>query len=63
MSMPHTTAGTVGLVASPLRLSKTPPEYRHSPPLLGEHTDTILSEMLNIGPAELGDLRKSGVIG
>jgi crotonobetainyl-CoA:carnitine CoA-transferase CaiB-like acyl-CoA transferase len=62
-SMPHTAAGNVGLVASPLRLSKTPPEYRHAPPLLGEHTDAILSEILNIGPAELAGLRESGVIG
>jgi crotonobetainyl-CoA:carnitine CoA-transferase CaiB-like acyl-CoA transferase len=63
MSMPHTAAGSVGMVASPLRLSKTPPEYRHAPPLLGEHTDAVLSEMLNIGAGELADLRKSGVVG
>ncbi|HUB84078.1 MAG TPA: CaiB/BaiF CoA-transferase family protein [Rhizomicrobium sp.] len=63
MSMPHTATGTVGLVASPLRLSKTPPEYHQAPPLLGEHTDAILSEMLGIGVSELADLRETGVIG
>jgi hypothetical protein len=35
ISMPHASAGSVPLVASPLRLSKTPASYRLAPPLLG----------------------------
>src|SRR5699024_6030526 len=36
--MPHPLADTVPQVASPLRLSETPVQYRQPPPLLGEHT-------------------------
>ena len=36
------------LVASPLKLSRTPPEYRHAPPLLGEHTDEVLRGILDL---------------
>ncbi|WP_409949793.1 hypothetical protein [Lautropia mirabilis] len=43
--MPHPEAGEVPLVASPIRLSKTPVEYRRAPPLVGEHTDEILADL------------------
>jgi crotonobetainyl-CoA:carnitine CoA-transferase CaiB-like acyl-CoA transferase len=44
-----------------LRLSKTPPEYRTAPPLLGENTDAVLGE-LGLSPAEIARLRQTGVI-
>jgi len=55
-------AGTVDLVASPLRLEKTPPEYRFAPPLLGEHTDEILRDALGLGETEIAELRTKRVI-
>jgi crotonobetainyl-CoA:carnitine CoA-transferase CaiB-like acyl-CoA transferase len=54
--------GTVDLVASPLRLAKTPPEYRFAPPLLGEHTDAILRETLELSDLEIAELRAKRVI-
>lgn len=62
VSMTHSAAGIVKLAASPLRLEKTPPEYRHAPPLLGEHTGEILSQILMLGEPEIGALAKSGTI-
>ena len=62
VSLPHS-AGRLDLVASPLRLAKTPPEYRSAPPLLGEHTDDVLREELALTPAELARLRAASVIG
>jgi len=41
----HPSAGTVRLVNSPLKLSRTPAQIRRHPPLLGEHTDEILAEL------------------
>jgi crotonobetainyl-CoA:carnitine CoA-transferase CaiB-like acyl-CoA transferase len=38
IELPHALAGMVPQVASPIRLSETPVEYRYAPPLLGEHT-------------------------
>ena len=61
VAMNHASAGAIDLVASPLRLSKTPPEYRSAPPLLGENTDAVLGE-LGLSPAEIAGLRKTGVI-
>ncbi|HEY4083602.1 MAG TPA: CaiB/BaiF CoA-transferase family protein [Burkholderiaceae bacterium] len=42
--VPHPHNDTLKLVASPLKLSATPVQYRHAPPLLGQHTREILRE-------------------
>ena len=55
--------GGAKLIASPLRLSETPVAYRHHPPLLGEHTNEVLTEKLALNDEELDKLRKNGVIG
>ena len=61
--MPHKAApGGVDVIANPVRLSETPADYRLPPPLLGQHTDEILSERLGFDDAKLAALRKNGVI-
>jgi crotonobetainyl-CoA:carnitine CoA-transferase CaiB-like acyl-CoA transferase len=45
VSIPHSAAGNVRLVASPIKMSATPVQYRRPPPLLGEHTDEVLAEL------------------
>jgi crotonobetainyl-CoA:carnitine CoA-transferase CaiB-like acyl-CoA transferase len=45
-----------------VRLSETPPDYRLPPPLLGQHTDEVLSERLGLGASELAELRRNDVI-
>jgi crotonobetainyl-CoA:carnitine CoA-transferase CaiB-like acyl-CoA transferase len=62
--VPHPLAGPEGveIIASPLRLSATPVRYRHHPPLLGEQTDAVLRELLELEDAELAALRESGII-
>ncbi len=62
VSMAHSAAGSIDLVASPLRLSKTPPEYRNAPPLLGEHTTDVLNGVLGLSPTEIEELRSRGVV-
>ncbi len=54
--------GPLNLVASPLKLSKTPPDYRLPPPLLGEHTDDVLRDVLNMDGGAIDVLRAKGVV-
>ena len=62
VAMAHASGRSIDLVASPLRLSRTPPEYRSAPPLLGEHTEEILSQVLAIEPAEIDRLRREKIV-
>ena len=50
LSMPCAWAetGTVSLLANPLKMSATPPSYRHPPPRLNEHAAEVLADWLNI---------------
>jgi crotonobetainyl-CoA:carnitine CoA-transferase CaiB-like acyl-CoA transferase len=61
VAMPHPLTDALKLVASPMKLSATPVQYRRPPPLLGEHTDEVLQEF-GIGEAERARLRKSGAL-
>ncbi len=61
MRVPHPTAGTMKLVASPMRLSKTPVEVRMPPPLLGQHTDEVLHE-LGMSAAQINELHQKGIV-
>jgi crotonobetainyl-CoA:carnitine CoA-transferase CaiB-like acyl-CoA transferase len=62
LELEHAAAGTLPSVASPMRFSETPIEYRVAPPLLGEHTDDVLRELLGKSAAELARLRSAGVV-
>lgn len=61
-TVPHSQQGSLPSVASPLRLSDSPVSYDRGPPLLGEHTDEVLSEQLGFDAARLAQLRNKGVI-
>jgi crotonobetainyl-CoA:carnitine CoA-transferase CaiB-like acyl-CoA transferase len=60
--MPHPVAGTIPFVANPVRFSDTPIEYGRWPPLLGEHTDEILREVLQMSDADIDALARDKVI-
>jgi crotonobetainyl-CoA:carnitine CoA-transferase CaiB-like acyl-CoA transferase len=62
IEMQHAAAGALPLLASPLRLSETPVEYRLPPPLLGEHTDQVLGALLGMQAAEIEALRRARVL-
>ena len=62
--MPHPAAGPAGvpLVADPINLSETPVSYRRAPPRLGEHTEEVLQEVLDLNATECADLRHRGIV-
>jgi formyl-CoA transferase len=62
IDLPHALAGHVPLVANPIKLSGTPAGYERAPPLLGEHTDEVLTELLQFAPDDIARLRAAGVV-
>ena len=62
LDLPHPLAGTVPTVASPLRLSASPVEYRSAPPPLGADTRAVLTRDLGLDTAALDALMARGVI-
>ena len=62
VAMPHPTAGEVDVTGSPLMLSDTPVEYRLPPPLLGEHTEQILTTLLGYSAQDVERLRSEEVV-
>jgi crotonobetainyl-CoA:carnitine CoA-transferase CaiB-like acyl-CoA transferase len=61
VELPHPLADKVRLVASPMKLSATPVQYRRPPPLLGEHTDEVLIEA-GLSADEVNSLRTAGIV-
>ena len=61
IGMSHPLTDALRLVASPLKLSATPVQYRRPPPLLGEHTEEVLLE-LGLDAQDIAALRVQGVI-
>jgi crotonobetainyl-CoA:carnitine CoA-transferase CaiB-like acyl-CoA transferase len=62
VDIPHSSGGTAPVVASPMRLSATPVEYRIAPPLLGEHNEEIYRGLLGKSAAELARLKSAGIV-
>lgn len=61
VDMPHPQREKLTVIGSPIKLSRTPVEYKTAPPLLGEHTDTILTRVLS--QEKLDELKLKGIIG
>ncbi len=62
MEMEHPTEGKVRQVGIAIKLSDTPGEVRSFPPVLGQHTDEILSG-LGYSQQKIAELRREGVVG
>ena len=58
----HPTAGTVRLTGFPYKFSQTPAEIHRPPPLLGEHTEDVLTGLLEYTPETVASLRDRGAI-
>jgi len=46
---PGAQGGEVALIGNPIKYSKTPVAYDRPPPRLGEHTEEVLEELLDMG--------------
>ncbi len=59
---PHPTGGEVTMIASPLRLSDTPVRAPVAPPLLGQHTEEVLREVLGADKARIDGWVAAGAV-
>jgi len=62
LELDHPSAGKVASVANPIKLSQTPIEYKQAPPVLGQHTESLLSSRLGISDQVMAELKSKGII-
>lgn len=62
LTVDHPTAGPVQLTGFPYKFSQTPAEVHRPPPLLGEHSERILVELLGYSPEKVALLKSQGAI-
>ena len=58
----HPTCGPMKLVNTPVKYSHSEPSIRTPPPLLGQHTDEILKDLVQMGESEIRKLKAEGVV-
>jgi CoA:oxalate CoA-transferase len=61
VNVEHPCAGKIPMAGMPIKLIRTPGKIRRPPPLLGEHTIEILTEM-GYGAAQIATLKRQGAI-
>ncbi|MFH1891384.1 MAG: CaiB/BaiF CoA-transferase family protein, partial [Candidatus Zixiibacteriota bacterium] len=60
--VPHPTIGTLRLTGIPIKASETPGTIRLHPPLLGEHTDEVLTGVLDYSSDQIEVLKTQGAV-
>ena len=61
IDMHHPQRTNLKMIGSPIKMSRTPVEYKYAPPQLGQHTDEILSRV--VSQDRLKALRSKGIVG
>ncbi len=62
MDHPLAGSGSVDLIGCPIKMSGTEVTYRYAPPTLGQHTNEVLEELLELDADERDRLKEQGVI-
>lgn len=58
----HPACGPIKMVNTPVKYSYSEPGIRSPPPLLGEHTNEILRQLLGMDDTQINELRERGVV-
>src|SRR5262249_26155251 len=61
-ALPHPQAGPLTMMGVPIRRWAPPGSAQTAPPLLGQHTDEVLTRLLRYSPAKVAKLRAAGVV-
>lgn len=62
IDLPHPLSGSVPLVASPIKMSLTPPLPTSAPPTLGQHSREVLREHLGVDETRFAELHAKGIV-
>jgi crotonobetainyl-CoA:carnitine CoA-transferase CaiB-like acyl-CoA transferase len=62
VSLPHPYNDKFEVVGSPIKLSDTPVRYERPPPVLGQHTDQIMRDILKLAPGRIAELTELRII-
>jgi len=62
VSVAHPLSASLNLISNPIRFSNTPLTRYEPPPMLGQHTDRVLHDLLGMDNAQLQRLREAKVI-
>ena len=60
--LPHQTIGSVRMIDTPIQLSDTPTGAESAAPTLGQHTYTILADLLGLSTRDIADLNETGAV-
>jgi CoA:oxalate CoA-transferase len=63
LEVEHPTVGRMKMTGNPIKLSGLEEGPTLPPPLLGQHTDDVLSEKLSLTAEQIGALRRDGALG
>jgi succinate--hydroxymethylglutarate CoA-transferase len=60
--MEHEFCGPIKMVNTPVKYSESKPSIRSAPPVLGQHTDEVLREVLGYSEGEIAQLKAEGAV-
>lgn len=63
VSIPHPMGGSVEVPGNPIKLSADNTDTFTAPPLLGEHTDKVLQDILGYDTARIAELKQQKAVG
>jgi succinate--hydroxymethylglutarate CoA-transferase len=61
-SIEHPACGPIKVISPPVKYSNAEPSIRSPPPLLGEHTDELLRDVMGLSVEQVEELRGKGVV-
>jgi len=60
--MDHEFCGPIKMVNTPVKYSESKPSIRTAPPVLGQHTDEVLRDLLGLSEKDIESLKSEGAV-
>lgn len=63
VEIPHPEGGSIEAPGNPIKLSADSEDSYSPPPLLGQHTESVLTDVLGYGPERIAELKTQKIVG